>query len=567
MSAGANGAWIKRQPQGSLVPPAWACILGAAVLLGAYLRLDQFAAQVLIDDEWHAVHQVMQRAPAAMFRDFGYADYSIPLGILDWYESRWFGLSETAMRLPMMVCGLTTLVAMPLYVARKTSHATAALFGVLLAMSPLLVIYSRMARPYAITVLLGWIAQVAYQRYHDAPRGRLAAGAAYVVAAALAVWLHPIIAPFALAPLLWGFLQLRRAESRSRASRFFRLLALALPTGAVLAALLVPPILANPQALTSKGGIDMPSATTLVGAFYAWLGTPSTAAIVLCIAAAIYGARDIARRMPETRSAALGLALTMAAVMVARPMWSFNPITFARYLLPLVPLVLLAVASGVVRIGAGIADHVAAPATPRWRASFALVAAVPAIALAAQSPLVPMLRHPNGQTLHMWYYFDFRPERHPYMPLLDTIPLSAFWTELAKEAPGSLRIAAAPFYFESYNWDAPRWERIGRQAVVPGLLTGLCVDKRWGEVPRDPAFRFRNAVHLADDAALARQRIDYVVWQKPYLPSGATDATGADTAHCEPVLRAKFGRPAFEDAHLIAFRLPRTSPSAPDAER
>ena len=48
------------------------------------LRLDQIAAQVLIDDEWHAVHQVLRRTPAQMFLDFGFADYSIPLGILAW---------------------------------------------------------------------------------------------------------------------------------------------------------------------------------------------------------------------------------------------------------------------------------------------------------------------------------------------------------------------------------------------------------------------------------------------------------------------------------------------------
>ena len=569
MSATANGPGVKREPVGRMAPAAWACVFGAIVIAGTYLRLDQFLGQVLIDDEWHAVHQVLQRTPASMFREFGYADYSIPLGILDWYEARWFGLSEIAMRLPMMLCGLTTLVAMPIYVARRTSHATAALFAALLAMSPLLVIYSRMARPYAITVLLGWIAHVAYQRYHDAPRGRLAAGASYLVAAVLAVWLHPIAAPFALAPLLWGLLQLRHAESRSRGARFVRVLTLALPTGVALAALLLPPYLANPQALTSKGGIDMPTLATLVGAFYAWLGTPSTVAVVLCIAVAMAGARDIARSMPETRSAALGLALTMAAVAVARPMWSFNSITFARYLLPLVPLILLAVAAGTLRIAGAIADRLSARAPSLGRASFALLAATPVIALAAQSPLAPMLSHPNGQTLHFWYYFDFRPERHPYVPLLDAIPLSPFWASLAALPPGSVRIAAAPFYFESYDWDAPRWERLGHQAVLPGLLTGLCVDKRWGEVPRDPAFRFRNAVHLADDEALARKKIDYVVWQKPYRPAptqSPPDAS-ADTAHCEPVLRAKFGPPAFEDAHLIAFRLPRASPSAPDAQR
>ena len=41
----------------------------AAFALGRWLRIDQFTSQVLIDDEWHAVHQLLQLAPAQMFLD------------------------------------------------------------------------------------------------------------------------------------------------------------------------------------------------------------------------------------------------------------------------------------------------------------------------------------------------------------------------------------------------------------------------------------------------------------------------------------------------------------------
>ena len=185
----------------------------------------------------------------------------------------------------------------------------------------------------------------------------------------------------------------------------------------------------------------------------------------------------------------------------------------------------------------------------------ALVALVPCVALAAQSPLALSLRHPNAQTLHSVFYVDFRPEKNPYLPYIEGIPLSPFWASLAERPPGTVRIAAAPFYFESYNWDAPRWERVARQTVLPGYLTGLCVEERSGEVPRDTRFRFRNAVHLADDAALERKHVDYIVWQKPYTQTsrGRPEPIGAETAHCEAALRAKFGPPVYEDAALLAF--------------
>jgi hypothetical protein len=257
--------------------------------------------------------------------------------------------------------------------------------------------------------------------------------------------------------------------------------------------------------------------------------------------------------MPIARTGVAGLALTLAAVAVAGPAWSHNPLTLGRYLLPALPLLLLAAAAGGVRL----AQRLAAPRGPVRPAAAALAALLPAAALAVGSPLADIARHPNAQTVHLVYHVDFRPARNPYLPYMAKIPLSPFWASLAREPRGSLRVAAAPFYFESYDWDAPRWERESGQTVIPGFLTGLCVDARAGEVPDSPAFRFANAVHLADDEALAAHRVDYVAWQKPFVQTGRgrPEPMGRDTAHCEAALRAKFGAPAFEDDALVAFRV------------
>ena len=94
---------IPAGPQGLRGP---ALVLFAAILaLGAALRLDQFTLQVLLDDEWHAVHQILRRGPASLLLELGHADFGIPLGLYDWALAQTIGLSETAMRLPMMLCG------------------------------------------------------------------------------------------------------------------------------------------------------------------------------------------------------------------------------------------------------------------------------------------------------------------------------------------------------------------------------------------------------------------------------------------------------------------------------
>lgn len=539
---------------GASFPRALPWVVVGAVLLGAYLRLDQFGAQVLIDDEWHAVHQLLRSAPAQMVRDFGYSDYSIPLGLLYWVEARFFGLSEELMRWPMMLCGLATLVLLPWYVGVRLGWATAAVFAVLIAISPLLYLYSRMARPYAVTLLLVWCALAAFQRFHSSPQGGAWAGAAFAITAVMAIWLHPIVAPFAVAPFLQAVADLRLVARSERWARVRRLAGLGLAAGALLAVVILPPFLTHPESLAGKSGVDHPRLDTLAGVWHVWLGTPSTTAVLFCVVLAAYGAKDAWRGLPVARSGAIGALLTVVAVFATRPASTSLPITFGRYLLPFLPLLLLATAAGSVKL----ASRLAAGRRAGWQVAALIVALSPALALAARSPLATFLRFPNGQTQHLYFYLEFRPGRNLYDPYIAAIPLSPFWKTLAAVQPGSLRIAAAPFSFESYNWDAPRWEEASRQYVIPAYLTGFCVDRRYGELPRTPAFRFRNAVHLADAAGLATLNVRYIVWQKPYerTVEGRPIRIGAETAHCEDLLRARFGQPAYEDGSLVAFRVP-----------
>src|SRR5439155_5204411 len=138
-------------------------------------------------------------------------------------------------------------------------------------------------------------------------------------------------------------------------------------------------------------GIDAPNLQTLIGVWYAWLGTPSTPVVVLCALLAAYGAREVWRALPEARTGLLGVVLTVLAIVVSRPMFSFHPISSARYLLPFMALLLLAIAAGAIKV----AQRIDGAATG-WRSLVAYaIALLPCIALAAQSPLWPLLRHPN----------------------------------------------------------------------------------------------------------------------------------------------------------------------------
>ena len=539
-------------------PTLWFVIAATLVFaLGAWLRMDQLGSQTLIDDEWHAVHQLVRSSPGQFMLSLGHADYSIPLTLYFWFVAQTVGLTELAMRLPSLLAGLATLLVLPWALRGRLDGRVLLVFGLCLAVSPLLAGYARMARPYALTLLLSFVALAWLDLATRGDRLRVWPACGYCIAAGVSVWLHAITAPFFMAPLLW--LALQRARGHGHSWR--ALVLLAAMTGLLMALAVLPPLWSDFAALGSKAGKDAVRWSTLRGVWHVWLGTASPAVVVLMLVLAAFGAGPVWRASMTARWALAGLGLTLIAVLVLRPVWIFNPLTFGRYLLPALPLLLLAVAAGLVRLTDGGLRWLAALA-PRFKHS----AAVPtrwapmALALALTgawwftSPWPALLRVPNTNTLSYYYQFDFRPRKNPVVSVFDAAPVPDFWRSLAARPVGSVTVAVAPFRFESYDWLAPVWERVSGQRVMPGFLSGGCGRWFFGEVPLDGRFRFVHAVHLADTAGLAAKRVDFVAFQKA---STVLDDQGTKrrAPECEDWLRQRFGTPEFEDTQMVVWRL------------
>jgi hypothetical protein len=539
---------------GTLARPVTLALMGIFVVLGVWLRLDQWLDQVLIDDEWHALHQIIDHTPAQLFLSFGYADYSIPMGMLDAWIAAHFGLDEAAMRLPIMAAGLATLLLIPWYLTPRVGATVAVTHVFLLAISPLLIFYSRIARPYALTLLLGWMAHAACLEYFAKPERGWGAAALYVVCAAVATWAHPVVAPFVLAPLAFGVAAVVTASPDARRQAAVRFAGLSLATAATIAALIGPPLLGDYHSLVAKGGANTPTLDTLEGVWFAWYGTASPRKVMLVLLLAAIGAPTVWKSVPIVRSGILGLTLTALMVTVAQPMWVQQAEVLARYLLPLVPLLLLFTAAGCVTL--------ARAASRRWPGiaglAMATLAFTPCVALAFRSPLLSLLHHPNSYTSSIVAQFDYRAPHNIAADRLSRMRDSPFWKRFANVPAESVRIAVAPYQFESFNWNGARWERVSGQRIVPAWLSGSCRIRRFGEMPHEPRFVPRNAVYIADADKLPAKGIAWVVWIRPYtIPSDATrDRIGDDVADCEATLRATFGTPAYEDGVLVAFKMP-----------
>ncbi|MCH8476775.1 MAG: hypothetical protein LAT56_02395 [Wenzhouxiangella sp.] len=181
----------------------WLWLLAWLLLfaLAAWLRLWQIGHQILIDDEWHAVHKLMRFGYRDIFLSFGHADHTIPLTLFFRLLADTVGLSEWRMRALPLAFGLATGLALPWVMKPWLKRCEPWVFAALLAVSPLLIHFTRYVRPYALTVPMGFIAMIALWRWwHE----RKAAWAGvFVVFATACAWLHPLTLLFTAAALSW----------------------------------------------------------------------------------------------------------------------------------------------------------------------------------------------------------------------------------------------------------------------------------------------------------------------------------------------------------------------------
>ena len=521
--------------------------LALAVMAGAWLRLDQLAFQVLIEDEWHPVHQVIHSSARRVLTSFGNADYGIPVTLLYFAEHQLVGLSETILRAPMVLAGIASVILLPLMFRRNFGDPTASLLALAMAVSPFLVSYSRIARSYALTLLGVYVAFWCLERATRGGSIEWPRAGLYSLLCGVVVWTHAITGPMLVAPLLFLVVQ----SQRGRGPALRDVILLGLLTAAWMALAVVPPLLGDPQALSGKSGLDTIGWETAVGAWSLWLGTGSSIAAGAGLGLLLVGAHRVWTESAVARWVIGGSLLTIAILLVTKPWWVDRPLAFARYLLPLLPVILLGIARGLVVIVESVSRKAALRPGPTRLASIAAGALV----LAAWLPTTPIaetVHRPNSYTQHSWFQYDYRTDRNPVRRGLAAFPASRFWDTLAAEPPGSLAIAVAPFQYSTYEWPGPLWEQKSHQRVIPAFVWGACESKRYGEVPPGEGFRFANAVHLVDPWASPHRRVDFVAYYK----GPQWDNVSPPMPACEAWARERLGPPFHEDAALVVWKRP-----------
>jgi hypothetical protein len=525
----------------------WAPLFFAlALALAVWLRGYGITQQVVIDDEWHALHKLMGASYREIFASFGVADHSIPLTLFYKAMADTVGLAEGRLRLPQIACGIALVPAGAWLAWRVTRDAAAAaLFAFFLAGAPFLVMWSRFARPYAITLLLTIACIAAIWRWRVRRSRGLAVAAA--LTAALSTWLHPISGLYAATACMFVFVEdalvARGAEPRAwRAS-----LRLGAAVAASMAALIAVPLYGDAHSLSVKAGGDRPDLAAIERMLaIIWGGIPTVAVFGACVLAG-WGFVVLHRRDARLSLYLLMLGFVPGLVLFATgAVWMQTGQNFLRYQLPLEPLVLFFGSVGMVSAVRRLAR---APATVWMGVALivgAYLAASPAISQVAT--LGPWYAHPE----HHWDY------RHRWMEHFDGLedrrPPAFYTTTLAALPKGETLVIEAPFVWEGFLDRYANYARFHEQRERFGLLHDLCLEGPYvGEIPPgDRRFRFRSFIFLQDVEAVRASGARYLLLdrQPPKQVGPAYDA-----ARCLAKLSALYGPPAQIDPRLAVFDL------------
>lgn len=316
------------------------------VLAGAGLRLWNLRGQVMGGDELHAVRALVGRSIPEILSRYSLVDYSLPITafhrlLLDLGMT----LSEIDFRLPSILCGLLALMLMPRAFSGRVERFPVELFGWLLAFSPAMVLYSRIARSYMPMILLGFLAVMAFERWWSS--GSRRAGIAYVVLGALAVWVHLGAGPLVASPFLFALGDLVRTRSWGRIKE---LIVLGLGLTLAMATFLVP---TAPSLLKLVGNkhreIEVPL-QTFGNMLRLQAGTRSWTLTALFWIAAITGLVLLLRKHPRIGAFTLTVTLGhLAGIFLLSPLGLNHPIVLNRYLIPVLPFILLWVATALGR--------------------------------------------------------------------------------------------------------------------------------------------------------------------------------------------------------------------------
>lgn len=506
----------------------------AALVFGTYIRVWHFGDQVVADDECHTLEASLEEDPIFIAthhrQESQRATYSIPLALWNQLLLRTVGLDEWGMRAPVLLCGLLLL---PL-ISRFAIHRVGWLEGVtvawLAAASPILILYSRFARPYMGACLLTLLAVMGWLGWLRSGRWRW--GLVSALCAAGALYLNPFAGP-AIASL-WGYGLLTVIWRHRQAPRPTPWHAILLVLSGVLAfgLLIGPTVPSLLEMAQQKAGFERPGALAWWGALQFLYGTSMGPVLIwLLITTAVGAILAWKRTRWLTGLLLLMTAASVAGVQAVAPYGGHRADVLGRYVVAVWPFVLVFLAAGLAahaRLTVRLLRIDASTRSGRF-ASLAVAGLLVGI-LVWCGPLPTVFRSPNAFTNRIEYYAP------PHLRV-DPSRIPSIYASLSK-MESDVRIAEFP------------WLKQWRHTVYADYqsLHGKPVKTlSWDPMFRGDGVEFRSVISV-DELEFHLGEFDYVIVHKsidveiPYVRGWTIQTLDRETSNSVPEARSPSGQ-------------------------
>ncbi|MCG6879193.1 MAG: glycosyltransferase family 39 protein [Deltaproteobacteria bacterium] len=502
-----------------------------AVIVGAALRLYQLPNQILFGDEWHAIHAAANSGYFSILSTFGAADRSIPITLYYKILMDTVGLSETAIRTPFFVGGVLTVTILPIMVRPITGRTVSNIFAWLLALSPTLIFYSRFARPYAITTFFSFLACLFFFRWWETNARKEAIW--YVLLTIATGYALLVDLPFVLGPFLFYLVWSVIGKEKNRIQCLLKLAGLGLMTIVPLLILLAPPLYGDFSAISTKAGQSASGFSQLLSSFRILTGMDQRTVVLVIVILASFGIIRMLIGLPVFTLFLMSLSLLqLTAVLWVQPVGIDSPHILSRYLLPLLPFLLLAVSTGIHAISSIF------PIRFRKWAGVTIPMAF-CVAFFWGGPVPAVSYQPNNGMSLMLLVHALTGAR--YQRILKDIP--GFYKYLSKIPPDSVTVVEAPFPWQGNH--LLLYQEVHGQKVIMGVTRESAMSK---------GLHLKTVVVAEDLKSLKARKVDFLIFHRNLqnevnivLPAAASKSWDLR------VLRTIFGNSVYEDHDIVVF--------------
>ncbi|MBW1781805.1 MAG: hypothetical protein JRL30_13825 [Deltaproteobacteria bacterium] len=434
---------------------------------------------------------------------------------------------------------------LPLIVRSLVGRYASNLFAWLLALSPPLIFYSRFARPYSIALLCGFIGIIMFYKWWTAPNWRSAL--LYVIFASASGYFLLVALPFVFGPFLF-FMALSLGTPRIQLFHSIkRLTCLGFLTLFPLLLLLGPPLYSDFAAISNKAGRSMVHLFPLGDSFRILTGQEPFIFIAITIVLAISGMISLCRKSQPFGVYLIALSLIhLVTILILKPIGADAPHILARYMLMVLPGLLIFVASGVEAV-----SGVFYGPTKKWIRILLPVGLCTLFFL--RGPIPALMYQPNDATSLVMLIRTLKGES--YHSILKRVP--DFYKKIAIYPPSSLTIAETPF-----NWQGdhlPLYQKTHRQHILMGLWDRVCGETIKNQISMVAEVANLNTiVDLSDIDLLFDKGVDFVVFHKSLEKEVRIPLPGfhpQDLSKCIDQYRTRFGSPFFENEDIIVFEI------------